>query len=230
MIPKIIHYCWFGGNPKPDGVKKCIASWHKHCPDFEIKEWNESNFDIHCNKYCEQAYQQRKWAFVSDVARVNALVQEGGIYMDTDVEVVRPLDSLLSAKAYLGFEGTKHIATSMMGMEAHNLIMEEFAQTYNTRCFVREDGSLDKTTNVESLTRLLVEKYGLLLNGQKQKVGDFEIFPTDYFTPYDYLNGRLNKTDNTYSIHWFDQSWIQHKPLRTKLSQWYHRIIGIKME
>lgn len=230
MIPKTIHYCWFGGAPKPKGVEKCIASWKKLCPDYTIKEWNENNFDTHCNQYCEQAYETKKWAFVSDVARLSALVHEGGIYMDTDVEVVKTFDDLLGNQAFLGFEGTQWIATSCMGAEANNPILKQFLQMYEERPFIRKDGTLDKTTNVEALTHLLTEQQGLVLNGRQQSLAHFEVFPTDYFTPYDYISGVLKKTENTHTIHWFDQSWIGNKPLRTKLSQLFHRLTGVHMK
>ena len=230
MIPKIIHYCWFGGKEKPEEVLRIITSWKKHCPDYEIKEWNEGNFDIHLNRYCEEAYQQKKWAFVSDVARMWALNEYGGIYMDTDVEVVRPLDDLLSHCGFLGFEGTQWIATSIVGVEPHHPLIEKFYSHYQNRTFIQPDQSLDQTTNVEMWTKLLVSEYGLILNGQQQQVAGFEVYPTDYFTPYDYINGKLSKTSNTYSIHWFGQSWVGLKKWRKKLAQWYHRIYGIKMK
>ena len=230
MIPKIIHYCWFGGNPLPENVQKYIATWKKHCPDYEIKEWNEQNFDVHALPYVKQAYENRKWAFVSDVARLNALVTEGGIYMDTDVEVVRPLDSLLSDEAFLGFEGTQYIATNMMGCEAHHPFFKQFLDSYKNRTFVKEDGSLDMTTNVEEITKLLQQEYHLQMNGEEQTVGNVHIYPTDRFSPYDYINGRIKRTENTYTIHWFDKSWIKQSTLRTKIAQLYHRIFGIKMK
>lgn len=230
MIPKIIHYCWFGRNPKPEGVQKCIASWKKYLPDYEIKEWNEENFDIHINKYCEQAYNHRKWAFVSDVARVMALYREGGIYFDTDVEVVQSFNSLLHHKAFLGFEGTQWIATSTMGTEPGNPIIKQFIDNYNTRNFENEEGHLDLKSNVRVLTKMLIDEQGLILNGKEQQLKYFHIFPTDFFTPFDYINGKLRKTTNTYSIHWFDQSWIGQKPWRVRISQWYHLLIGSKMK
>lgn len=230
MIPKIIHYCWFGKNPKPEGVQKCIASWKKYLPDYEIKEWNEENFDIHINKYCEQAYNHRKWAFVSDVARVMALYHEGGIYFDTDVEVVQSFNSLLHHKAFLGFEGTQWIATSTMGTEPGNPVIKQFIDNYNTRNFENEEGQLDLKSNVRVLTKMLIDEQGLILNGKEQQLKYFHIFPTDFFTPFDYINGKIRKTTNTYSIHWFDQSWIGQKPWRVRISQWYHRLIGSKMK
>jgi len=230
MIPKIIHYCWFGGNPKPSDVEKYIATWRRYCPDYEIKEWNESNFDVHMNRYCSEAYDNKKWAFVSDVARVYALYNEGGIYMDTDVEVVKSLDPLLQDGAFLGFEGKEWIATNIMGTEAKNPFFKKFLDSYETRSFVREDGSFDETTNVGEMTRLLTEEYGLQKTGLGQKIAHFIVYPSDFFSPYDYINGTLKKTPNTYTIHWFSQSWIKRSKLKTRLSQLYHRIFKVKME
>ena len=111
MIPRKIHYFWFGGNEKPAKVKKCINSWKKYCPDYELVEWNESNFDVHCMPFVEQAYNAKKYAFVSDVARLIVVYEQGGIYMDTDVEVIKPLDDLLENKAYMSFENNENVNT-----------------------------------------------------------------------------------------------------------------------
>ena len=230
MIPKIIHYCWFGGKEKPEDVLKMIASWKKHCPDYEIKEWNETNFDIHLNRYTEEAYQQKKWAFVSDVARLWALVYEGGIYMDTDVEIIRPLDNLLANKAFIGFEGTQWIGTNLMGTEPHNAFLQAFLEDYNHRNFTNPDGTLNQTTNVEEITSRFLTQHNLERNGKQQQVGDFTVYPTDYFSPYDYINGKVRTTNNTYSIHWFSQSWIKRSKWKTRLSQWWHRICGTQMK
>lgn len=231
MIPKKIHYCWFGGNSLPKDVLKYIDTWKKFCPGYEIKEWNEQNFDIHRNRYVEEAYQQKKWAFVSDVARIYALYTEGGIYMDTDVEALKNLDPLLNKRGFLGFEGTQWIATNLVGFEAGHEILQKFLEAYDHRSFIKEDGTLDQTTNVEELTKLLVDQYHLILNGEEQKLADgIVVYPTDYFSPYDYIQGKLNKTRNTYTIHWFSQSWIGQSPVRKKIAQWIHRIIGTKMK
>ncbi len=231
MIPKKIHYCWFGGNPLPKDVQKYIDTWKKFCPDYEIKEWNEQNFDIHRNQYVEEAYQLKKWAFVSDVARINALYTEGGIYMDTDVEVVRNLDPLLNTRGFLGFEGTQWIATNLVGFEAGHEILRTFLESYDHRSFIKEDRTLDQTTNVEELTKLLVDNYHLILNGEEQILADeIVVYPTDYFSPYDYIQGKLNKTSNTYTIHWFSQSWIGQSSVRKKIAQLIHRITGTKMK
>lgn len=230
MIPKIIHYCWFGGNSLPKDTQKYIDTWRKYCPEYEIKEWNEQNFDIHFNRYVKEAYQQKKWAFVSDVARIFALYSEGGIYLDTDVEVIKNLDPLLDNHGFLGFEGKQWIATNIVGFEPHHKLLEKFLRSYNLRSFINEDGSLDQTTNVSELTKLLLEEYQLQLNGEYQILqNDIVIYPSDYFSPYDYIQGKLNCTSNTFSIHWFAQTWIGQNWLRKKISQLFHRIFHIKM-
>ena len=143
MIPRTIHYCWFGDKEKPAEVLRMIANWQKHCPGYEIKEWNENNFDIRLNRYCEEAYATKKWAFVSDVARLWALVHEGGVYMDTDVELVRPLDRLLTNKAFLGFEGTQWVGTNLIGAEPSHSFFIELLKSYDHRCFITPDGKQD---------------------------------------------------------------------------------------
>lgn len=230
MIPRKIHYCWFGGKEKPADVLRYIETWRKHCPDYEIKEWNETNFDIRLNRYTEEAYTAGKWAFVSDVARLWALVHEGGIYMDTDVEVVRPLDELLKEKAFIGFEGTRWIGTNIIGAEAGNSFLKDFLDDYNNRKFVGSNGNFNQTTNVEEITKRFVARYSLVTNGKEQQAGEFIVYPTDYFSPYDYIDGRVHATKNTYSIHRFSQSWIKRSKLVTLLSQWWHRVCGKRME
>ena len=230
MIPRKIHYCWFGGKEKPQEVLRFIETWRRHCTDYEIKEWNEKNFDVHLNRYTEEAYNAGKWAFVSDVARLWALVHEGGIYMDTDVEVVRPLDELLHEKAFIGFEGTQWIGTSIIAAEAGNSFLKEFLDDYNNRTFAGSDGNFNQTTNVEEITKRFVARYSIARDGKKQQAGEFTIFPTDYFSPYDYIDGRTHSTRNTYSIHHFSQSWIKRSKFVTLLSQWWHRLCGKRME
>lgn len=230
MIPRKIHYCWFGGKEKPQEVLRFIETWRKHCPDYEIKEWNEKNFDVHLNRYTEQAYNAGKWAFVSDVARLWALVHEGGIYMDTDVEVVRPLDELLQEKAFIGFEGTQWIGTNIIAAEAGNSFLKEFLDDYNNRAFAESNGNFNQTTNVEEITKRFVARYSIVKDGKKQQAGEFTIFPTDYFSPYDYIDGRTHSTPNTYSIHRFSQSWIKRNKFVTLLSQWWHRLCGVRMK
>ena len=159
MIPKMIHYCWFGGNPLPDEVKKYMETWKKYCPDYKIKEWNERNFDVNQNQYCSEAYEAKKWAFVSDYARLKILYEHGGIYMDTDVEVCKPLDHLASYAFWSGFESKSQIQTGIMASCRDNELLEYLLSYYDDKYFRNENGSFDTTTNVTTITKMVKDKY-----------------------------------------------------------------------
>lgn len=206
MIPKIIHYCWFGGAPLPKAAKDCIDSWKKHCPDYEIIEWNESNFDINSNLYTKQAYENRKWAFVTDVVRLYALYNYGGIYMDTDVEVIRPLDPFLEHRAFSGFEDLSNIPTGIMAAEKGHPLFKKLVEHYDDRPFLI-DGVPDLTTNVTTITNLLLPE-GFVPNNTYQEVAGFSLYPYDYFCPRDIHTMKLVTTENTYTIHHFAGSWL----------------------
>ncbi|MGM0874219.1 MAG: glycosyltransferase family 32 protein [Bacillota bacterium] len=207
-IPKIIHYCWFGGKEKPDIVKECIASWKKHLYGYEIREWNENNFDINSNLYVKEAYESRKFAFVSDYARVIALYNFGGIYLDTDVEVYKPFDDLLHHESFWGFEQENYIATSTIGSSKGNKLIKNFIDAYKEKSFIKEDGTFDEITNVAIITDLL-EKVGLIPNGKYQEIkGIGAFYPQTYFSPYDYINCRKFISKNTYAMHHFYKSWL----------------------
>lgn len=207
MIPKIIHYCWFGGNPLPELAQRCIASWKRYCPDFEIIEWNESNFDINCCDYVCEAYEAKKWAFVSDVARLYALVNFGGIYMDTDVEVLRPLDDLLQYEAVSGFESKERIQTGLMACREGQPLFVELLHEYDDAHFVKEDGTYDTTTNVTRITNTCL-KYGLRLDNSMQTVNGFTLLPYDYLCPKNVETKIVTLTENSMVIHHFDGSWL----------------------
>ena len=211
MIPKIIHYCWFGRNPLPELAIKCIASWKKYLPDYEIKEWNEDNFNLNLYPYVREAYDKRKYAFVTDVVRLYALYHEGGIYMDTDVEVLKPLDSFLLHTAFSGFESYENIQTAIMASEKGGLFCKDNLDYYDDKHFVKPDGSLDLTTNVVTMTNYMLPK-GLKQDNTYQ---DFEglitFYPKEYFCPINQVTKRLLITENTYTIHHFSGSWIEHR-------------------
>ena len=206
-IPKIIHYCWFGGNEKPSKIKKCIESWKKFMPEFDIIEWNESNFDINALQYTKQAYEMKKYAFVSDVARLKALSMYGGIYFDTDVEVFKNFTPLLNEQCILGFEEEEYIATSMMAVEPNNNLINSFLKIYDNIPFLDEKGNIIEGTNVSKLTDLLIEK-GLKRENIYQKLDDsISIYPKEYFSPYVYTYGIYQITNNSYCVHHFFVSW-----------------------
>lgn len=181
MIPKIIHYCWFGGKPLQPLAKKCLASWKKYMPDYEIKEWNESNFDIHCCRYVEEAYTSKKWAFVSDYARFKILYEQGGLYFDTDVEVIKPLDDILARGAFMGVENYAPDAIPP-GLGLY----KELYTAYHSRKFINDDGSLNLKTVVQYTTECLWS-HGLTDSHDIQCVEGIYIYPKDYFCPKDFF-------------------------------------------
>ena len=182
MIPKIIHYCWFGGKPKPELAEKCIESWQRMCPDYEIREWNEEKFDINSNRYVKEAYEAKKFAFVTDYVRLYAMYTEGGIYMDTDVMVLKPLDEYLKHEAFSGFESKKKIPTGIMAAEKGHHLFGELLKYYDTARFLKDDGTLDMTTNVEIITNMLTPK-GFVPNGEYQVIDGMAFYPQNVFCP-----------------------------------------------
>ena len=219
MIPKTIHYCWFGGKEKPKSVIKCIASWRKYCPSYVIKEWNEQNFDVNAIPYTRDAYNAGKYAFVSDVARFKVLYEEGGVYFDTDVEVIRSIDDLVERGAFMGWEkadsrGNVHIAPGLgiaapQGFPFFIEILNGFAKL----SYYKDDGQWNPYTMIPLVTDLLKQK-GLAMDGSRQTVDGLTIYPSDYLCPMDSLTGEIKLTNNTYTIHHYSMSWL------SKSSQW----------
>lgn len=208
-IPKVIHYCWFGHNPLSAKELHCIESWKRLCPDYQIIEWNESNFDIHANLYARQAYAAQKWAFVSDYARLKIIYEHGGIYLDTDVELLRPLDSLLETEGFMGFQQDARIATGLgFGACPKHPLVHAMLEDYDSIPFFKEDGSMD-TTPCPNRNTLPLLKLGLEQRIDSiQKINNFYFFPPEYFSPKDYYTNMLRTTANTYSIHHYASSWV----------------------
>lgn len=208
MIPKIIHYCWFGRGEKPKKIQECIDSWIKYLPDFKIIEWNEDNFDVEQFQYTKDAYEAKKYAFVSDVARVKALYENGGFYFDTDVEVLKKIDvNFFNYHCLLGFELENYVATSMMACEPHFYLMKEFYDLYKNLPFYDENGNVITGTNVAKLTNML-EKKGLIRNNRLQTFQDITVYPIEYFSPYDYGSCIYEITENSFCVHHFYVSWL----------------------
>ena len=209
MISKTIHYCWFGRNPKPDLAQKCIRSWKKHCPDYEIIEWNEDNFDIaSCPLYVRQAYEAQKWAFVTDYVRLKVVYDHGGIYMDTDVELKKSLDPFRCHGAYFGFEDGTHVNTGLgFGAVQGHPVVKEIMDDYEGILFLRGDGSYDNETCPSRNTKILLH-HGLRQDDSRQVLdGDVLILPSIYLCPLSYQTGKRKLSSKTVSIHWFDASW-----------------------
>ena len=252
MIPKIIHYCWFGRNPLPESAKKCIASWRKFLPDYEIKEWNEDNFDVNIIPYTKQAYEAKKYAFVSDYARFWILYHYGGLYFDTDVEVIRPMDEIVERGAFMGREAGAYISDICsnkqlaskgdaglgvapglgLGVNPGLGLYKEFLDLYDKIRFQNDDGTLNTKTIVSYTTEILLE-HGLNNNNEApQEVAGVWIYPPDVFCPMDHTQAnKLCITDRTVSIHLYDCSWLNHKSFNYKmhlLKNWLARRLGVE--
>ena len=226
MIPKVIHYCWFGRSELPPLAKKCIASWKKFLPDYEIKEWNEGNYDVSKNAYMAAAYKERKFGFVPDYIRSDLIYEYGGFYFDTDVEVIKPLDSLLQYKGIMGFESKEFVAGGLIIAGEKGLdIFKEMRDVYDNVSFYNEDGSLNLLPSPAYNTEVLV-RHGLKRNGLLQEVAGITIFPTDYFCPKPAQFGKIKLTKNTLTIHHYAASWIGPKQ---RFANLLIRIFGKKL-
>lgn len=253
MIPKIIHYCWFGRNPLSKSAQKCIASWRKFLPDYEIWQWSEEplhdndnvndnrlfdkilGFDVNSIQYTREAYEAKKYAFVSDYARFWILYKYGGLYFDTDVEVIKPMDDIIERGPFMGIEvpaedgGYPKVAPGLgLGVTPAHPLYNALLEKYATLKFRNEDGSLNQKTIVTYNTEVLHEK-GLHPSNDIQEVAGLWIYPVDYFNPLESLTGRLKLTENTRSIHWYMGSWSDQGKLYRWLSKMSHRLFGTRL-
>ncbi len=238
-IPKIIHYCWFGRNPLPESAQKCIASWKKFFPDYEIKEWNEDNFDVNIIPYTKEAYAAKKYAFVSDYARFWILYNHGGLYFDTDVEVIRPMSDIVERGPFMGCEKpyvegatpkTLGVAPGLgLGVNPGLGLIKEILDEYEKFSFLNDDGSLNLTTIVEYTTNILC-RHGMRNTPDVQLVAGCYIYPSDYFSPKNVDTRELNITENTRSIHHYDASWASEASRKSgERAPKLRRLLGDKL-
>ena len=226
MLPKIIHYCWFGRGEKPVLAQKCIDSWRKFCPDFEIREWNEDNCDYLAMPFMMEAYAAKKYAFVSDVMRLIVLEQYGGVYFDTDVELVRDLAPLLYDEGFIGFENDQYV-NSGQGIAAmpHHPVVQAMIEEYRKLHFANADGTINEV-GCPHLNTDVMERCGLVRNGKEQRVAGIHVYPAEFFNPLDSVTGKLTKTENTYSIHWYSMSWLPKSvQIRSRMGRMVRRIM-----
>lgn len=224
MIPKMIHYCWFGGNPLPADAKRCIESWERFFPEYEIKEWNERNFDINCCDYVKEAYAAKKWAFVSDYARFWVLYHEGGLYFDTDVEVIKDMSDIIERGSFMGCEIDNHCIHGLgvnpglgLGASPGLCLYKEILDYYERLHFFSGENI---TETVVTHTSQILRSHGWIGNGKIEQIADVTIYPPEYFCPMDYKTGKLDITPNTRSIHWYTASWqSSYSKAKTKLQQ-----------
>lgn len=209
-MDKVLHYCWFGRGDLPAVVQKCMETWKVQCPDYRVVRWDEDSFDITSHPYVKHAYEARKFAFVSDYVRLWALVEHGGIYLDTDVEVLKPLDDLLELPAFSGFERPDVVPTAIMGSEKGHHAMVDLLHYYDGRSFLDERGQPDLTPNVVPITDYYVS-HGLVLNNTFQVVQDTTFYPKSVFCPKDYGTGKIELAPESRTIHHFAGSWLTPK-------------------
>ena len=208
MIPKVIHYCWFGGNELPDELKRCRESWRRFCPDYQITEWNEDNYDVKKHTYTRQAYRHKKWGFVPDIARLEILCENGGIYLDTDVELVRNLDELLYQPGFVSVEkwGVINVG-GCCGVVPHHPMIRKMLEYRLQFPFEREDGSLNLESSGSYESQPFLER-GFRPDNTAQNVGGMMVYTSEFFHPFDYVSRNLCVTENTYGIHHFSGSWV----------------------
>ena len=254
MIPKTIHYCWFGGNPLPELAQKCIANWKKYCPDYEIIEWNESNFDFSGCAYAKEAYEAKKWAFVSDYARFKILYENGGIYFDTDVEVIKPIDDIIEKGAFFGCEQDGPVSATQteisnvgmnnkseisrgilvapglgMAVEKGNLFYKKMLDFYHSIHFIDNEGNLNLETVVIYTTKALYD-LGLQNIKEQQTIGNITIYPKEYFCPMDYKTGELMISEETRTVHHYAARWFTEEQRSIqKLRYKYARFLPEKL-
>ncbi|WP_243159249.1 glycosyltransferase [Clostridium sp. cel8] len=228
MIPKIIHYCWFGGAEKNKDVRKCISSWQKILPDYEIKEWNEENFDISTScDYVKEAYQRKKWAFVTDYVRLFVLYKYGGIYLDTDVMVIKSFNPLLTNKAFMCAESQFSICTATIGATKNSKLIGRILDLYKGKHFVHQNGRIDETPNSQLIYNMLIKEDNYQFDTKIFTAKDYVIYPTEFFSPINCYTMKIKISPNTYSIHYYAGTWkTSRSKIKNQIEALITRIIG----
>lgn len=222
MINKIIHYMWFGGKEMPDDLKKNLASWKKYCPDFEFMCWDESNFDVNMCDFTRQTFETKKFGFLSDYVRLYALKKYGGIYLDLDIEMLKPIDDLLENDSFIGFENKYWCGSTPIGGQGEWI--DDLLEIYNKRDFI-VNGKMQMIPAPVIFTDVLVKKYGLIQNNTLQKFGGLTVYPDDYLSPKNFWTGEIKTTENSYFIHYYAASWFGAKD---KIANFFgHMLKGI---
>ena len=207
-IPKKIHYCWIGGKEKSEQVIQCIESWKKFAPDYEIIEWNESNFNFeNIGVYVKQALDRKKWAFVSDYMRLKILYDEGGIYFDTDVELIKGIDEFLNLDSFICMESINTVCTAVIGAKKEQKWINDLIKLYDKRKFIYDNGRLDLTPNSKFIFEFLSKEKALSTKLITKLNNGLVVYPAEYFSPKNYSTMKMNITKNTYAIHHYGGLW-----------------------
>lgn len=226
MIPKVIHYCWFGGGELPETTKKCIASWKEYCPDYKIKRWDESNYDVNKNDYTRRAYKNKKWAFLTDYVRLDILSTEGGVYLDTDVKLIKSLNPLLERGAFMAFEQRGRVNTGIgFACEPNNPIVSENKRYYENNNFSNTNNDFVPEICVKITTKILINHGLRYENNSIQPLKDITVYPSTYFSPKKMGTNKVSINSDTYGIHLFASSWYSGPKFIKAIK--YH-LIGIK--
>ncbi len=212
MIPKIIHFSWISGDPYPPLVEKCLKSWEKFAPDYEIMHWDKDRFDIQSLLFTRQAYEHKRWAFIADVQRLYALYMYGGIYLDSDVELVKPLDDFLNNVGFIGFEGENSLSTGVIGCEKGHPWIKRLLDYYDDLPFIDADGSLYNISNAATTSEISKQEFGFDPTKKNQIIaGNIRVYPQACFSPKSLYTWKIEPTADTHAIHHFACSWVSKK-------------------
>jgi hypothetical protein len=225
MIPRVLHYCWFGRGKKPPLVLRCIESWRRFAPDFTIMEWNEDNFDVNALPFARDAYADKKYAFVSDYARGKILWEQGGVYLDTDMQLLKPLEPFLADDFFAGFEPGDFVAAGIIGAGPGDPMVGEYLRYFETAVYWNEDGSRYSSSNVPMLTALL-EARGLRRDNTRQRLPGISVYPSSVFYPLDYRTGKTRVQEDTVTLHHYAALWLPwYRRLRPQLKKLFRRLM-----